>query len=96
MNDGDDLSKNDDDHKCSEHQGLAISCAKINEIHENVLYLRQELKEGMDKAFEMENQIIALKTSKEERWKMQGYFNKTIAGGFIAMAIFMAEEYFKR
>ena len=89
------MSKNDADKKCSEHQGLVISCSKIDEIHENVLEFRRELREAMEKAFEKENQIIALRTSKEERWKVQGWYNKSIIGLITGVFVTLGYEWLK-
>ena len=39
------MSKNDEDHKCSEHQGLAISCAKIEIMHETLNKIDEKIDE---------------------------------------------------
>ena len=80
---------------CPEHQDMAISCSKIDEIHENVLLFRQELQAGMRKAFEMENQIIELRTSKEERWRVQSWWNKTLAASIGGIIVALLLEWTK-
>jgi tetrahydromethanopterin S-methyltransferase subunit G len=65
---------------CSEHQGIAISCSKIEDMH-NVI---NKIDHKID-VITAEMNIMT--TQKNERWKVQGWLNKLIIGLMITLII---------
>ena len=87
---------------CNSHTEIAVSCSKIESIHEIVKStdhkidgFHTKLDDAMKKAFEMNERISVLETKKTERWRVQGWWNKTLAGGLVAVILGLALEWAK-
>ena len=74
------MDRTNTDTTCSQHQGLAISCSKIEDMHETI-------KSINGKVDQLSTQISVLSAQKSERWKVQGWFNKGLAGLMVSVII---------
>ncbi len=65
---------------CNEHLDIAISCSQVVNMHET-------LKEINTKVDILTQKIEILSTQKNERWKVQGWFNKGLLGLMVTVII---------
>lgn len=65
---------------CDEHQSIAISCSKIDEIHNT-------LKTVNTKVDLLTVQLSTLSTQKSERWRVQGWLNKGLIGLMVTVIV---------
>ena len=96
------MSKNDEDHKCSEHQGLAISCSKIDDMHGMIKSIdskiddfNEKLDDAIERAFQMDTRISVLETQKTERWRVQKWWNLTFITALIGVGVTLSIEWMK-
>ena len=73
---------------CTEHQGLVISCSKIDEMHKSI-------KENSEKLDTICIHLNRITTQKEERWKVQGWFNRAFIGAIVALMSVVFIEWLK-
>ena len=66
--------------RCAEHQEMAISCSKIEEMYELINSMNSKIDH-------LTVQLSVLSTQKSERWKIQGWFNKGLVGMMITVII---------
>jgi len=85
---------------CDQHQGLAISCSRIADMHEMMKTIDVKIDQFADKmdaaiakAFEMDTRISVIETQKKERWMVQKWWNITLAGGIVSIVGALAYEW---
>jgi hypothetical protein len=75
------------DGTCSQHLGIAVSCSKVEEMHSVIMELSQEIRANSALTSELDKRIVELKTQKDERWRVQTWWNITIITGLLGIAV---------